>query len=857
MVVTNRTQVDPVCGAIRFWYRPGFDSGSGPGSTAVLLTLGSGSGSASVVWWTLAVSADGSTVSLACQSGEGVAVCLSAPVAMQINGSLTLFPQAARYTNGPVDLGYWYDALDYTVGNASLTGGTLTVEPGTALAVRNEYVPPNASDNYSDWITFLGFDVWEGASFISHGTPTRPNIFTAANLVQETPYQLACASWYGWWFDSIRFVPDFQPNNDGLPAPTLDFRFSQFYLPAQGYHLWSGLNESPQGDYTDLEFSPDSAIVLTLRDCSFCGGRINLGAPDYYSYDVTQVYGPGAVSWMNNLFDNVSINLDPTYYEDGWDTNGLNVDLASAAYNNLFRDGLLDLEPIPASAGNWVFRDNLFERVFFLQDTNMPLDFDHNAYWPLSAAELAGGGASQLQAAANGGGGNEQVLTAAPRYQTGPLGNYYLPPAPRLFGGGSRSPADAGLYHYTTRVDQTKEGEAAAGHNVNIGLHYIATAGPGSTQPRDTDGDGLPDYVENWHGDGDYNSHTNNETDWQNPMTDGVTPDPYNTIYDDVDLSGDGLVGRIKRALGMNPLDASNPLALRQVFTGQEREIATFEVPISWGVLTNIGGLNLNLDGIDVTLEDCNPATNGNCLLSWNTTYDPPGPHCLEAQLTVGSSDPDAVILSGVGAITLFNSRNVLRFFESDALYDTNGAYLDAQLAAQNANYIIELYDPSTTPATLLTTISNSTANGMIQEDWDLTYNNGSNSFAGSAFDAVFDVTLLDQTTGAPIAHGAPTKRHGMIVATEQGNGFDVAYMYTPSDGTLASAFSDPLGPVWGGMQGVVDPLPSQCGPGRGPGIMILPLTSLPGRVLYGGIPDTSGPWQPLPFPSAPVCRMA
>ena len=31
MVVTNRPLVDPVSGAIRFWYRPGFDSGSGPG----------------------------------------------------------------------------------------------------------------------------------------------------------------------------------------------------------------------------------------------------------------------------------------------------------------------------------------------------------------------------------------------------------------------------------------------------------------------------------------------------------------------------------------------------------------------------------------------------------------------------------------------------------------------------------------------------------------------------------------------------------------------------------------------------------------------------------------------------------
>jgi hypothetical protein len=58
MVVTNRPLVDPTSGAIRFWYRPGHDSGSGPGNIARLLTLASGSGSTSAIWWSLAVSQD-------------------------------------------------------------------------------------------------------------------------------------------------------------------------------------------------------------------------------------------------------------------------------------------------------------------------------------------------------------------------------------------------------------------------------------------------------------------------------------------------------------------------------------------------------------------------------------------------------------------------------------------------------------------------------------------------------------------------------------------------------------------------------------------------------------------------------
>ncbi len=44
---------------------------------------------------------------------------ISFPAFFQTGGNMTLFPQAPRYTNGPPDIGYWYDALDYTV--ASLT----------------------------------------------------------------------------------------------------------------------------------------------------------------------------------------------------------------------------------------------------------------------------------------------------------------------------------------------------------------------------------------------------------------------------------------------------------------------------------------------------------------------------------------------------------------------------------------------------------------------------------------------------------------------------------------------------------------------------------------------------------------
>jgi hypothetical protein len=103
------------------------------------------------------------------------------PMYMQVSGLLSLFPQVPRYTTGNPDLGYYYDVLDYTVAVMTLQGGTVTVEPGTAIGTCNVYDP-----NGARW-TSDGFYVEAGSAFISHGTPTSPITYTAATSVQEEP----------------------------------------------------------------------------------------------------------------------------------------------------------------------------------------------------------------------------------------------------------------------------------------------------------------------------------------------------------------------------------------------------------------------------------------------------------------------------------------------------------------------------------------------------------------------------------------------------------------------------------------------------------------------------------------------
>jgi hypothetical protein len=563
-----------------------------------------------------------------------------APVALAayitLTGDLTLSPQAVRYTNGAPDVGYHYDALDYTVGAFILAGGTVRVLPGTAIGLRDYSYDV---ERYNWW----GFWVERGSAFVSHGSPNRPIIYSDVQLVQEQPADSCVAL----------FVPDYEPGWDPTaPPPDLDFRFCHFYAASTWYHLWSGNHE-----YYTYNSSPYSLVNWNLQDCELHGGKINLGLPNDLYWALP---GSCSVTWRNNLFDNVSINLTPTYYRY---IGTVNCDLQFQAFQNLFRGGMwFYVQPIPATAGNWVFKDNLFDKVDFLQDTNAPLDFDHNGYWPLTDSELWWlGDASQLQPSTGGNlsGSHDVVLTSAPQYQAGPFGNYYLPDTTPLYGAGSTNAGEIGLAQYTTSPNQTKEDKD---HPVNIGLHYVAAAG---NQPLDSDGDGVPDYVEDANGNG---NRDGNETDLTLVMTDGSTPDAYSSVYDDVDLSGNGLVGRIKKALGMNPLDPSNPFTLKQVITGEEPDIATFEVPVSYDLLTNIAGLQLLVDGKAVSWQECDRNTNDNCLLAWNTTYNSPGQHYLQAILTLKEVVPlldetsVPLIATAPGQIIRFYSENVIQF---------------------------------------------------------------------------------------------------------------------------------------------------------------------------------------------------
>lgn len=135
----------------------------------------------------------------------------------------------------------------------------------------------------------------------------------------------------------------------------------------------------------------------------------------------------------------------------------------------------------------------------------------------------------------------------------------------------------------------------------------------------------------------------------------------------------------------------------------------------------------------------------------WNTTYDSPGRHNLQAQLLYTGRRWHTVEFKG--PILPFYSSNICQFNPFYSRYDSSGAILYAKVPQTNVVYSIELLAPS---GKHIKTITGSTVNAEIEVHWDLTDEQG-NKFTNDTVDAVFHVTL----PGGTAARNSTLRIHG------------------------------------------------------------------------------------------------
>jgi hypothetical protein len=306
---------------------------------------------------------------------------------------------------------------------------------------------------------YWGTGIWlaDGAAIVCEGKPNSPNRFIDYLTVQEQPIIIGSSASLP--LNSYRY--------SGVGSPAT-FRFTEFRHLKGG--AWISGMYSFYIDGGHWAFSD-----LTVRDCLFSGGAIS------------STYAPsgGFVKFKNNLFLEDSLDLT----SEG----------QTVFNNNLLKNSSASF--LQEGSGTFSIQNNAFDASYVMDYTGTTTH-DHNAYIATPSTDFP----TQTG----------DVVLSSYVYTSGPLGNYYQATnqTTTLIDRGNFLASLAGLSHYTTITNlqngaQIKEGNT----QVDIGFHFVATDANGI--PTDTDGDGLPDYLEDRNGNGNAaGQQDSGETDW-------------------------------------------------------------------------------------------------------------------------------------------------------------------------------------------------------------------------------------------------------------------------------------------------------------------------------------------------------
>jgi hypothetical protein len=236
---------------------------------------------------------------------------------------------------------------------------------------------------------------------------------------------------------------------------------------------------------------------------------------------------------------------------------------------------------------------------------------------------------------------------------------------------------------------------------------------------------------------------------------------------------GGGLLSEVLsgQAVAGPQLKLEQMLTLRRITTTDAEDMVTFELPMNYDALTNTGTLRLLCDsdpgerlGDEAVIQECRRGTNGNCWLAWDTSYEFPGQHFLQAELIVfdGHSRAQQGINTNMatvvkGPLLAFVSTNDVQCFPHADTYTEHGAFFRVKLAQPVGSYSLALTTPSGEP---IHTLTGSTTNGIAEVQWDLHYDGGKR-YTGESFNTTWRVTFPGSSkSGSPSGGGGMGDRY-------------------------------------------------------------------------------------------------
>ena len=369
------------------------------------------------------------------------------PPTVVVNATITtsqaLGPQVQRDTDTP-DLGYHYDPIDYAYANVYVTNAAVTMSNGVVVATFG-------TNNVSTTNSVYGLGFGSGSSLSSIGTPNNPNWFVLYNTVMEN------AGTNGNWQVPTNSVTGELYNR--TPAPSIYTRFTSWSVLAQ---------DSVQF------YAPTNTGPIAFQDSEFHGGKIITYRPtiDLTNCLLERVYASLATSDGNSPYIRNSLFLGGTF------------NFAPNLTNAFVKDNFFDQTAIPTNTSVYTTYNGGYNA--FVTGNNRLL--------PTNATDVILPYSPTGQSASVG-------------YQAGPLGFYYQSVAFMnwLRDKGHTTADQVGLYHYTMTTNLVSSWEIKETNSVvDIGYHYVATDAYGN--PIDTDGDGIPDYLEDSNGNGIYDT---------------------------------------------------------------------------------------------------------------------------------------------------------------------------------------------------------------------------------------------------------------------------------------------------------------------------------------------------------------